>query len=359
MIQPRHTGDSGRAAHPVRDGLRARASKNNLLLRVLFEITKRCNLRCYHCYVAGPGDELGTERVLTLLDEFAAEGCMNVTLTGGEVGLREDFVSIARGVKQRRMTLSVLTNGTAFSEEQLAGLVAAKPHAVSVSIYGSTAEGHEKVTGVPGSFARSLATVRYLQERGVRCDIHSVLMQGTFDEFPNIIAMADDIGCRYRFDPNVAPRANGDIGVLEHRVSIAQLRDFYMYHFLQDKTREGRLASEPGEVPSRAAGNCGAGITAAYVESNGDVYPCMGLPPSVGNVACTPFAEVWRGPAAAAHRRAMREPLPVCSHCDLLDYCTVRCPRLAVVEDGDISGPSRRACELASLVKDMRRALHQ
>jgi len=85
----------------------------------------------------------------------------------------------------------------------------------------------------------------------------------------------------------------------------------------------------------------------------------MGLPPSVGNVACTPFAEVWRGPAAAAHRRAMREPLPVCSHCDLLDYCTVRCPRLAVVEDGDISGPSRRACELASLVKDMRRALHQ
>jgi radical SAM protein with 4Fe4S-binding SPASM domain len=78
-----------------------------------------------------------------------------------------------------------------------------------------------------------------------------------------------------------------------------------------------------------------------------------------GNVAAKPFSDVWQGPAAAAHRRAMRGPLPVCSRCDLLDYCTVRCPRLAVVEDGDVCGPSRRACELAGMVKEMRTVLHQ
>ena len=359
MTQPRHTGDSGRAAHPLRDRLHARAYEKHLLLRVLFEITKRCNLRCYHCYVAGPTDELGTERILTLLDEFAAEGCMNVTLTGGEVGLRNDFLTIARGVKQRRMTLSVLTNGTLFDKEQLDELASLKPHAVNVSIYGGTAAGHEKVTGVPGSFARSLATVKYLNERGARCNIHTVLMRGNFDDFPKIAALAKDMGCDYRFDPTVAPRADGDGSVLAHRVSGEQLRDFYLHTLLRDRTREGRLVDLVGEVPSRPAANCSAGITLAYVESTGDVYSCMGFPPALGNVADAPFAEVWHGPEAAAHRRAMSGPLPVCSRCDLLGYCTVRCPRLAVAEDGDVSGPSRRACELAGVVKELRTVLRE
>ena len=208
---------------------------------VLLEITKRCNLRCYHCYVAGPtGDELGTERILALLDEFAGEGCISVTLTGGEVGLRDDFLTIARGVKQHRMTLNVLTNGTAFRDEDLDELAALKPASVSVSIYGSTPAGHEKVTGVAGSFARSLATVRRLRERGVRCNIRSVLMRENFDDFTNIASLAGDMGCDYRFDPTVAPRADGDGDVLEHRVSGKELRDFYL-HTLFEQSIQGRL----------------------------------------------------------------------------------------------------------------------
>jgi radical SAM protein with 4Fe4S-binding SPASM domain len=343
----------------LRDKLHARAYEKNLLLRVLFEITNRCNLRCYHCYVTGSADELGTERVLTLLDEFAAEGCMYLTLTGGEVGVRDDFLTIARGVKERRMTLGVLTNGTTFSREQLDELVALKPGRVSVSIYGGTAKAHEKVTGVPGSFARSLATVRYLREHGVACEVHSVLMRGNFDEFANIADLASSMDCVYRFDPTVAPRADGDASVLEHRVSSAQLREFYMHMFLREKTLEGRLVDSVGEVPSRTPGNCGAGVVSAYVAANGDVYPCMGFAPAFGNVAAKPFTDVWRGSAAATHRRAMGSPLVVCNRCDLVDYCTVRCPRLAVAEDGDICGPSRRACELAAMVKEMRNVLHQ
>ena len=55
----------------------------------------------------------------------------------------------------------------------------------------------------------------------------------------------------------------------------------------------------------------------------------------------------------------MRRPLPVCSQCELVNYCTVRCPRLAVVEDGDVSGPSRRACDVAGMVKELHAVLHK
>ena len=47
--------------------------------------------------------------------------------------------------------------------------------------------------------------------------------------------------------------------------------------------------------------------------------------------------------------RAVRESqLPICSTCTIQKYCQ-RCPGLAYLEDGDLLGPSERACELAEL----------
>ena len=79
----------------------------------------------------------------------------------------------------------------------------------------------------------------------------------------------------------------------------------------------------------------------------------MGFPPPFGNVAATDFAGVWKGAAAVEHRRAMSAPLKACAACELRAACGVRCPRLALVEDGDMSGVSSRACELAGILAEM------
>lgn len=53
---------------------------------VVFELTKRCNLRCLHCYLpdgrTGGEDELDLTEIRTVLDDLAKAGCLKLTLTG-------------------------------------------------------------------------------------------------------------------------------------------------------------------------------------------------------------------------------------------------------------------------------------
>jgi radical SAM protein with 4Fe4S-binding SPASM domain len=352
-------GGDGRGVLSLRERLRARAAARAVPLKLHLELTKRCNLRCYHCYLSEPGPELSTERVLHLLDEVAELGCMGVILTGGEIAMRSDFMVVARGIKDRRMTLSLLTNGTLLSDDDLDTLADMSPASVAVSMYSAHDGAHDRVTGVPGSFARTLRTIEGLASRGVRCSIHTPLMRETLHGYVGILQLAESLGVGFMFDPTIVPGDDGDQEVTRHCVEAHELRRFYLDRVLIDKTREGKIvtrdpASEAAVDERRLLGPCAAGITSVHVAANGDVLPCMGFPPAFGSIAGRPLAEVWHGPQARRHRELMRRPPERCGECELLRYCTARCPRLAVGEGSSMRGPNRRACELATIVRDMR-----
>ena len=347
------------AAGPsLRDRLRNAAAAHSIPLKVEIELTKRCNLRCVHCYAATSVEqqEVETCRWLQVVDELAELGCLGIVLTGGEIALRDDFLEVARRARERRMDLSVLTNGTLLSDEQLDELARLKA-GVGVSIYGATAATHDLVTGVPGSFEGAVRTLERLRSRGVRRVMHTVLMNENIDEFSDMVQLAETLDCRYLFDPNVVPRADGSDDVLVHRVGVDRLREFYAHSALFNKTREGRIAREPGEPERRVPGPCAAGITAAFIEANGDVLPCMGFPPAFGNIITGTFREAWTSQIAQEHRRLMNKPPAVCGQCALLGYCTARCPRLAYLETHDMTRPNSRACELARMVRELKSEL--
>jgi radical SAM protein with 4Fe4S-binding SPASM domain len=326
-------------------------------LGALLEITKRCNLHCYHCYVAGRDRELPTGRWLRLVDELAESGCMSVSLTGGELALRDDFLVLAEAVRRQRMTLTVLTNGTLFSVELTDELASLRPSLVSISLYGASAGPHESVTGVPGSFDRAVETAKRLVERRVRCRITTVLMNGTISEYRGLVELAESLGCEHQFDPTVAPRADGDTRVLRHRISGERLAQFYLHEVTPSRTRE-RMAAET--VGPHAAGHphvCGAGFTGLFVDAGGDLFACVGLEPSFGSIAERPFLEVWRGPRANAYRERMRTSRSECRDCRLSPLCSTFCPRLALAEDGKVDGKSTRACEMAGVTEALRQAL--
>lgn len=351
------TGIDQRAGRSVRNALHAYARARSIPLTASLELTKRCNLHCYHCYVAGECFELSTARWLELVDELEAEGCMQISLTGGELTLRDDWLAIAERVKQRRMTLTVLTNGTLMDDADIARLVSLRAFRVSVSVYGGSAEPHDRVTGVAGSFERSVATVRRLRERGVRCRLACTLMPDTLPEVPRIVELAAGLDCEYQFDPTVTPKSDGDDSVLTHRLPAERVREVFLSGRMLEKTREGRLAVHPGDLPAREMSNCGAGVASLHIEANGDVLPCIGLRPAFGNVAMESFHEVWHSAAAGQHRAAMRQPLADCAACELSVLCTVRCPRLAAHETGSVSGKSQRACDLAAINAELRLAV--
>jgi MoaA/NifB/PqqE/SkfB family radical SAM enzyme len=78
------------------------ASKNFVPLDVSLELTHRCNFRCQHCYIPDFSlpNLLTTERILSLLEELKAAGTLFLTLTGGEMFLRQDWFTIAQRARE-------------------------------------------------------------------------------------------------------------------------------------------------------------------------------------------------------------------------------------------------------------------
>lgn len=342
----------------LRGELVARAARLCIPLNAQIETTARCNLRCVHCFVAEDhtrpaARELSLARQLRLVDELADAGCMFLTLTGGEVSLKKGWLRLVEAARRRRMSVTILTNGTLLTEQDAEALARLKVRQVSISIYGDTAELHDGITGVPGSFARSVAAIRFLRVAGVRVRMATVLMNQNVHCFDGVRRLADNLGCEYRFEPTVRPMSDGDAAPLRHRLPADALHRLYADPVIGPRTAEGKWKRLAAKGVAHEMNACAAGVSAVFVDAAGGVFACPGFMPGFGSVRRDDFAAVWGGEAAQDFRRSMREPVVECMHCDDRQYCLTRCACLAAMEDGSLSGPSTRACELARMTKQL------
>jgi SynChlorMet cassette radical SAM/SPASM protein ScmE len=123
-------------------------------------ITGRCNLRCIYCFhfdsPAEVAEDLPLDEWLRFFKELGSLAVMEVTLSGGEALLRDDFKEIVQGVVQNRMRFSLLSNGSLITDELAAFLAATgRCNSVQVSLDGPNSQVHDKNCG-RGSFDKAI-----------------------------------------------------------------------------------------------------------------------------------------------------------------------------------------------------------
>lgn len=314
-------------------------------LSVHVDLTMRCNERCAHCYrVVETRPELATDEVKTLLAQLARAGTLYLTFSGGEIFLRRDLFELIAEAKRLRFDLRLKTNALLVTEERARQLRELGVRQVDVSIYSADPDVHDAVTQIPGSLTRSLAAIERLIAVGVRVKINCPLMQSNVGGYRGVRALADRLGVPCGFDPMISARNDGDTGPVLLRIGRADLK-----RVLGDRTLqpEPLPATSPEVREDLDEPVCGAGHSACYVSAYGDVTPCVALPVVCGNIRETPFAEIWADSRDMRRVRSIRvRDLHTCSGCTASAYCS-RCPGQALLEDGDLYGPSSAACEHA------------
>ena len=96
---------------------------------VIWNLTRRCNLTCRHCYATSvdrdfPG-ELSTREVYSVMDDLRAFGVPVLILSGGEPLMRRDIFDISRHAKATGFYVGLSTNGTLITEDNMTTSVSA------------------------------------------------------------------------------------------------------------------------------------------------------------------------------------------------------------------------------------------
>ncbi|MBN1383976.1 MAG: radical SAM protein [Elusimicrobia bacterium] len=325
--------------------------KKNIPVDVMFELTHRCNLRCVQCYNPEKKlkeKELSTNEVKDILDQLADAGSLFLVFTGGEVFMRKDILGLADYARKKGFDLSVFTNGTLVTDYIAGKLSEISITTVDISIYGATDITHDKITQVPGSFRKSIEGVEILRKNNIDVTLKCLLMKQNFHEYPEFARLSRSIGVRHKLDYSVVPRNDGNKAPLEYRLDEENLKKFLTDNFPFDFVKR-RKNYKPKHF-------CSAGKNICSISPYGDVYPCLQLMIKAGNLREHNFNEIWYSIQKSNVLNKLRsmkpDDLSVCNTCSILPYCG-RCPGIAHLEDGNIKGPSKFACQTAGIIADM------
>jgi sulfatase maturation enzyme AslB (radical SAM superfamily) len=138
-----------------------------------------CNLKCSYCVAkSGPNvarRALESARVCRLVDEAVSLGFSDVFFTGGEPFLLNDIYEMlvysAQRVKTTVLTNAMLLRGVRLDKlTAAAARVPAENLVIQVSLDGGRPEEHDAYRG-KGSWEKTVAGIRLLQERGFRVRI--------------------------------------------------------------------------------------------------------------------------------------------------------------------------------------------
>ncbi len=328
------------------------AERRHVPVDVGLELTHHCNYRCQHCYIPNfqAPDMLTTERILRLLDELAEIGTLRIALTGGEMFLRRDWLPIARRARELGFELRLFSNASLITDA-VADAIVPLHATVEISMYSMDEAVFERITQKPGSFARTIAGIEALRRRDVRVLLKMPLMIHNYTGVGAVYEYAASVGAECRSDHVINAKKDGDRSTIALRVPEKQLLPYYGGPYSG--------CASPSECDPDSKGDgplCAAGVRYANVTASGDVQACNILPGSAGNIRERSFREVWEGsPWLAKIRAIRRSDLPVCSTCPKISYCN-RCHAQALVEDGDILGPSSWACNHAAALEEVERS---
>jgi radical SAM protein with 4Fe4S-binding SPASM domain len=332
----------------------AKTEKLKIPLSGSLELTHRCNLNCVHCYLgpqdsrqAHKGREIGTSRMLSLLDEITEAGCLNLLITGGEPLLREDFTIIYRYAKEKGLLVTVFTNGTIVTDEIIQLFRDLPPVEVEISIYGASAATYERITGIPGSYERCLRGVKSLLQNGTRVNLKTVLMTLNSHELYDMENIAKELDVKFRFDAAISPCLNGNGRPLSLRITPEEAIEKEM----ADPLKMERWGNFFKKFKDSTLGNdlygCNAGLTAFHLDPFGRLMPCMMTMDIGSDISQTPFMTGWENIINRIKDRKAGADF-ACRGCKKINFCGY-CPAFFRLENGREDICSEYLCRMGDL----------
>jgi 12,18-didecarboxysiroheme deacetylase len=321
---------------------------------VVWNVTRRCNLKCVHCYAHATedstADELSTEEGRTLIDDLAGFGVPVVLFSGGEPLVRKDLPDLAAYAVSKGMRAVISTNGTLITPGMAQTLKEIGLSYVGISLDGMQ-EVNDRFRGVKGAFSKAMEGIENCKAAGIKVGLRFTISKANVGEIPGIFDLLEEKEiprvCFYHLV--YAGRGSSLVGEdLSHEETrkavdliIDRTRDLHdrgiakevltvdnhadgPYVYMRMLEEDSDRAKEVYELLQMNEGNnTGRGI--GCISWNGDVHPDQFWRHySFGNVRQRPFSEIWTDtsdPLMAGLKDKKQYVKGRCAACKWLDVC--------------------------------------
>jgi Fe-coproporphyrin III synthase len=159
--------------------------------------TRRCNLRCLHCYSdSGPDvrEELRPELVCGLLEDAAAEGYTVAGFSGGEPLLYRPLRGVLDRAHECGLVTTVTTNGMPLTDSRLAGL-RGRVDLLAISLDG-VPESHNRMRANRRAFEVMSERLDAVRDSEIPFGFIFTLTQHNLDELDWVASFAREQGAR-------------------------------------------------------------------------------------------------------------------------------------------------------------------
>src|SRR5574337_914192 len=319
---------------------------------VIWNLIRRCNLTCKHCYALSADHdyegELTTAEVFRVMDDLKAAGVSVLILSGGEPLLRRDLFDIAARARAMGFYVGLSSNGTLIDAAMAERIAQARFDYVGISLDGIGAV-HDRFRRLAGAFDRSLGGVRALRAVGVSVGLRYTMTMPNAGELPALLQLMRDEGAHKFYFSHLNYAGRGNI----HRAQDAQfamtrraldllietawadavdgaVREYvtgnndadgpYLLQWVHERCPEWAAAVREHLV---AWGGNSSGVGVANIDNLGIVHPdTMWWHHTLGSVRERRFGDIWADTTDPLMAGLKQRPRPVqgrCASCRHLD----------------------------------------
>ncbi len=314
-------------------------------------LTNGCNLRCKTCYLkatVASKDECSASMWKKYLTNFKKSGGKIVTVTGGEVMTRKDFLEILCFAKSLKLKVVLLTNGTLITKIN-AQTICRICDEVQLSIDGPDEKSHDSIRG-KGTFVRVMSALAMLSKysRKYKCRI-AIAMTPTpetlsafkshLGKFVKMVQKTINNDVFFRITPLLLEGRNiGCMSFIEQdnfRKEVIKICDKHLVKGWFDMLDTGAI------VPNHKL--CGCGLAESLSASaNGEIKACDFIPTLVGTISDEISLTTKKLNEISNPMRV--ENIYPCKNCDLRYFCGGKCRvNLKMLPEGSITIP----CDVA------------
>jgi len=321
---------------------------------IVWNITRRCNLKCIHCYAGSQNinypDELTTDEAKGVIADLAAFGAPVLLFSGGEPLIRPDLPELLEETVKKGMRAVISTNGTLINEEKAKIFKEIGLSYVGISLDG-TKETHDRFRGVPGAYEASMRGLRLCRDMGIKVGLRFTINKYNVADVPAIFDIMEEENvercCFYHlvYSGRGSALVHDDLTHAETRkvvdLIMDRTKDFFdrglpkeiltvdnhadgPYVYLRLLKEDPKRAAEVLELLQMNEGNSsGNGI--GCISWDGEVHPDQFWRDiSFGNVRKRPFSEIWTdlsNPLLAKLKKKGPNVTGRCSTCRWLPIC--------------------------------------